>query len=149
MMIGKHEAWYFSSIFVEQKFQLFLWSYTKYNISMWLILNVKLPHRERSSSVRQVMVAKQRVSINSHHVVRNIELYIQSNLSYVTFQMIIEIEGKLILRSHNTSYCLIEVAASAGLTVYPYSFIVDDIWVDSMLILQVYFVLSFGGMVNG
>jgi hypothetical protein len=63
--------------------------------------------------------------------------------------MIIEIEGKLILRSHNTSYCLIEVAASAGLTVYPYSFIVDDIWVDSMLILQVYFILSFGGMVNG
>jgi hypothetical protein len=58
-------------------------------------------------------------------------------------------EGKLILRSHNTSYCLIEVATSASLTVYPYSFIVDDIWVDSMLILQVYFILSFGGMVNG
>jgi len=27
-------------------------------------------------------------------------------------------EGKLKLRSHNTSYCLIEVVTKAGLTVY-------------------------------
>ncbi len=27
-------------------------------------------------------------------------------------------EGKLELRSHNTSHCLIEVVAKAGLTVY-------------------------------
>jgi hypothetical protein len=28
-------------------------------------------------------------------------------------------EGKFKLRSHNTSYCLIEVVTKAGLTVYP------------------------------
>ena len=58
------------------------------------------------------------------------------NLSYVTFQRVTEIEslrhmvtkyrckwyeilceGKLKLRSHNTSYCLIEVVINAGLTV--------------------------------
>jgi len=29
-------------------------------------------------------------------------------------------EGKLKLRSHNTSYCLIEVVTKAGLTLYIY-----------------------------
>ena len=29
-------------------------------------------------------------------------------------------EGKLKLRSHNTSYCLIEVVTKAGLTVYKF-----------------------------
>jgi hypothetical protein len=36
----------------------------------------------------------------------------------VTFKDEMYYEGKLKLRSHNTSYCLIEVVTKAGLTVF-------------------------------